>query len=173
MNGLGLYIHIPYCRTKCRYCSFVSFPCPAKCPETYLTALTRRVREMAGHPWLAGRKISTIFIGGGTPTIYDGPSLARLLGECFVNFEVAPNPEVTIESNPNSVSLEQLKQCRAAGANRLSIGVQAFDDRLLGTLGRSHCRQDALNACALARVVAAVRACRGHAPAAEPVILTS
>lgn len=151
MEDSGLYIHIPYCRSKCQYCSFVSFPCPGKSPEAYLNALIRQIVELARHPWLEGRKIATIFIGGGTPTIYDGGSLARLLGSCFSNFEVVANLEVTIESNPNTVSLEQLRQCREAGANRLSIGVQAFDDRLLHALGRSHSRQEALNAVGLAR----------------------
>ena len=151
MKDSGLYIHIPYCRTKCQYCSFVSFPCPGKSPAAYLTALIRQIGELAHHPWLEDRKIATIFIGGGTPTIYDGDSLARLLAACFSKFEVVADPEVTIESNPNAVSLDQLRQCRAAGANRLSIGVQAFDDRLLRAVGRSHSRQEALNAVALAR----------------------
>lgn len=146
----GLYIHIPYCRTKCQYCSFLSYPCHIGEPD-YLDALTRRMRDMAGYPWFKKRRFASIFIGGGTPTIYDGASLVLLLNACFDNFKFIDQPEVSIESNPNTISLAKLQQCHDAGVNRLSIGVQAFDDRLLSILGRSHSAQDAIKAVSAAR----------------------
>ena len=91
----GLYIHIPYCRTKCQYCSFLSYPCHIGEPD-YLDALTRRMRDMAGYPWFKKRRFASIFIGGGTPTIYDGASLVLLLNACFDNFKFIDQPEVSI-----------------------------------------------------------------------------
>ncbi|NOX25292.1 MAG: radical SAM family heme chaperone HemW [Deltaproteobacteria bacterium] len=146
----GLYIHIPYCRTKCQYCSFISYPRNAGNPD-YLQALIQRIHDLAGDSGLQTWRFATIFIGGGTPTIYDGNALALLLRACFANFKFTERPEITIESNPNTISFAKLRQCRAAGINRLSIGVQTFANRLLGLLGRSHSDRDALKAFSAAR----------------------
>ncbi len=116
-----------------------------------MTALIRRMRDLGRHPWFRNSRFGTIFIGGGTPTIYSGKSLASLLAACFVNFKFCDHPEVTIESNPNTLSFNKLRQCWDAGVNRLSIGVQAFDERLLHILGRSHSVKEASNAFDLAR----------------------
>ncbi len=147
----GLYIHIPFCRRKCRYCSFVSQPCTGPPPVAYLEALLSHIRQYSRLGWLKGREITSIFIGGGTPSLYDGKSLARLISVCRDNFNCRPGLEISMESNPNSLSPVQLTLCREAGLNRLSIGVQSFDDRLLRVLGRSHNRNQARQAFCMAR----------------------
>jgi len=101
--------------------------------------------------WGEGRTFATLFVGGGTPSIYDGQALAKILAACRDNFCWLTNPEVTIEANPNTVSAAQLEAWRAAGANRLSLGVQSFEDRLLQEIGRRHDAQQAIEAVRLAR----------------------
>lgn len=150
MTGLGLYIHIPYCRSKCGYCSFNSAPWSGPGPEVYLDALLAEMAHVASG-WGTGKKLSSIFIGGGTPTIYDGRALTKLLAACRTHFAWIDSPEITIETNPNTISAANLTACRKAGANRLSIGVQAFDDRLLQTIDRSHDVAQAVQAVTLAR----------------------
>ena len=150
MVDLGLYIHIPYCRTKCAYCSFTSEPWSGPGPGAYLEALQAEVARLAAG-WAADRVFSTLFIGGGTPTIYDGEALAGLLRECRARLVWIDSPEVSIETNPNTVTAANLLACREAGVNRLSIGVQAFDDRLLAAIGRSHTVAQAVEAVRLAR----------------------
>lgn len=150
MAELGLYIHIPYCRSKCGYCSFNSAPWSGPGPEAYLDALLSEM-ERVSNGWGAGQTLSSIFIGGGTPTIYDGRALTRLLDACRTHFSWIDSPEITIETNPNTVNAANLDAYRSAGANRLSIGVQALDDRLLQAIDRSHSVAQALQAVALAR----------------------
>ncbi len=149
----GLYIHIPFCRRKCRYCSFVSQPCIGPPPAAYLEALLSHIRLYARVDWLKGegREITSIFIGGGTPSLYDGKSLARLISACRDNFNCRPGLEISMESDPNSLSLDQLARCREAGLNRLSIGIQSFNERLLKIMGRSHNRDQARQAFCVAR----------------------
>ncbi len=149
----GIYIHIPFCRRKCRYCSFVSQPCLGPPPAAYLEALLSHIRQYANLDWLKGREITSIFIGGGTPSLYDGKSLARLISACRDNFNCRPGLEISMESNPNSLSPAQLSLCREAGLNRLSIGIQSFNDHLLKVLGRSHNRNQARLAVRMAREV--------------------
>lgn len=147
---LGLYIHIPFCRSKCGYCAFNSQAWPGAGPDHYLEAVRLEMRRVA-EGWAAGRLFTTLFIGGGTPTVYSGEALASLLADCLSAFQWVESPEITIETNPNTVTADSLAACRAAGANRLSIGVQAFDDRLLAAIGRSHSGGQAVQAVALAR----------------------
>ncbi|HFQ80873.1 MAG TPA: radical SAM family heme chaperone HemW [Desulfobacterales bacterium] len=152
MSGLyGLYIHIPFCRRKCLYCSFVSQACGGRPPAAYLEALLSHIRQYSRLEWLREREISSIFIGGGTPSLYDGKSLARLISAGRDSFNCQPGLEISMESNPNSLSPAQLDLCREAGLNRLSIGVQSFNDRLLKVLGRSHSRNEARQAFGMAR----------------------
>ena len=106
---------------------------------------------MADHPWVSQQKFATIFVGGGTPTIYDGQRLARLIRQCLSRFQFAAAPEISIETNPNTVSFPDLAAIREAGVNRLSIGVQSFADHLLATIGRSHSRATAVAAITAAR----------------------
>lgn len=150
----GIYVHIPFCRSKCDYCAFVSLPCRWP-PGSYLKAVLGQARQMAELPWSREQVFGSLFIGGGTPTIYPPEQLAELIGELFRLFRFSSEgdepPEISIESNPNTLSLEGLRRLRAAGVNRLSIGVQSFDDQLLRAVGRGHDRAAALAAIAWAR----------------------
>lgn len=133
----GIYLHIPFCKSRCAYCSFNSYACHSP-PAAYLAALVDQIRHWAGRQWCRERSFASLFIGGGTPTIYDGGELAALVGLCRELFNFSEEPEITVEANPNTVSLPGLTTLRRAGVNRLSLGVQAFSDRLLAGLGRSH-----------------------------------
>lgn len=145
----GLYLHIPFCKSRCAYCSFNSYACNSP-PGAYLTALVDQIRYWGGQQWCRERTFSTLFVGGGTPTIY-GEELAALVSLCLKSFTFAEEPEVTVEANPNTVTVPMLTSLRRAGVNRLSLGVQAFSDRLLGALGRSHTKGEACAAIKAAR----------------------
>ncbi len=132
-----LYLHIPFCKSRCAYCAFNSYACQSP-PAAYLAALSNQIRHWADQQWCRERTFATLFIGGGTPTIYGGSELADLVRLCLTSFNFTEDAEITVEANPNTVSLEALTELRRGGVNRLSLGVQAFSDRLLGALGRSH-----------------------------------
>lgn len=146
----GLYLHIPFCKSRCAYCSFNSYACQSP-PAAYLTALAGQIRYWADQQWCRERSFSTLFIGGGTPTIYGGNELAELVGLCLASFNFTEDAEISVEGNPNTVTMEALTALRRAGVNRLSFGVQAFSDRLLGALGRSHTKDEACAAIKAAR----------------------
>jgi len=146
----GLYLHIPFCKSRCAYCSFNSYACQSP-PAAYLAALAGQIRHWAGQQWCRERRFASLFIGGGTPTIYGGGELAALVGLCLKSFNFGEDPEITVEANPNTVSLTGLIALRRAGVNRLSLGVQAFSDRLLAGLGRSHTNAEASAAIEVAR----------------------
>lgn len=138
----GLYLHIPFCKSRCAYCSFNSYACQAP-PVAYLAALASQIRYWAAQQWCRERCFATLFIGGGTPTIYGGSELAALVGQCLESFNFTEDAEITVEANPNTVTVQALTTLRRAGVNRLSLGVQAFSDRLLAGLGRSHTTAEA------------------------------
>ena len=138
----GLYLHIPFCKSRCAYCSFNSYACQSP-PAAYLAALSSQIRRWADQQWCRERSFATLFIGGGTPTIYDGSELAALVDLCRTSFNFTEDAEITVEANPNTVSEQALAELRRAGVNRLSLGVQAFSDRLLAGLGRSHTMAEA------------------------------
>ncbi|MCX5865164.1 MAG: radical SAM family heme chaperone HemW [Deltaproteobacteria bacterium] len=146
----GLYLHIPFCKSRCAYCSFNSYACQSP-PAAYLAALASQIRHWAGQQWCRERTFATLFIGGGTPTIYDGSELADLVRLCLTSFTFAEDAEITVEANPNTVSEQALSALRRAGINRLSLGVQAFSDRLLAGLGRSHTVAEVCTAIGAAR----------------------
>jgi len=145
-----LYLHIPFCKSRCAYCSFNSYACQAP-PAAYLAALASQIRHWADQQWCRERTFATLFIGGGTPTIYGGSELADLVRLCITSFTFAEDAEITVEANPNTVNEQALTALRRAGVNRLSLGVQAFSDRLLAGLGRSHTRAEADAAIKIAR----------------------
>lgn len=147
----AIYIHIPFCLTKCPYCSFASRPCHGEPPEWYIATVIRQAVRLAGHPRIRKRRFGSLFIGGGTPTIYSGEVLAGLLSACRELFQFTDDVEVSVEANPNTVSAEKFSVLKKAGVNRISIGVQTFEDHLLRTIGRSHSRADALTALRAAR----------------------
>jgi oxygen-independent coproporphyrinogen-3 oxidase len=147
---LSLYIHIPWCVRKCPYCDFNSHAADAGVPEeAYVDAL---VRDLEGElPGLAGRSVETIFIGGGTPSLFGPESIARLLGEVRARLSLADDAEITLEANPGTAESGKFRGFREAGVNRLSIGIQSFHEPHLRRLGRIHGREEALHGAELAR----------------------
>jgi putative oxygen-independent coproporphyrinogen III oxidase len=143
---LGLYIHLPWCLRKCPYCDFNSHEAASSGhPEAaYLGAL--RADLEAALPLVWGRSVQSIFIGGGTPSLFSPEGIERLLSDVRALMPLAPGCEVTLEANPGTFERERFRAFRHAGVTRLSIGVQSFDDTKLQALGRVHSRGQALAA---------------------------
>lgn len=133
----GLYIHIPFCIKKCRYCDFVSYCGRLAEAEMYVDALIDEMHEFSGSD------IDTVFIGGGTPTVLNNACLEKLCTAVFENFKVANDCEFTIEANPGTVDFEKARLLYECGVNRISIGVQSFNDEELKCLGRIHSAREA------------------------------
>ena len=149
MEPISVYIHIPFCVRKCAYCDFTSFPGRGAQMEAYLSAVCREMRAQAA--FFGRRPVRTVFLGGGTPTLMSGDQARRLLDALRTCFDVAPDAEITMEGNPGTVTAQSLAAYRAAGVNRLSLGVQSLDDGLLAAIGRIHTAAQAREAVALAR----------------------
>ncbi len=148
---LALYVHIPWCIRKCPYCDFNSHQANDAVPETeYVAALRADLQQDL--PLAQGRKLSSIFFGGGTPSIFSAKAIAQILtdAEQLVGFE--DDIEITLEANPGTFEQERFRGFRQAGVNRLSIGIQSFNDTQLTLLGRVHGRNEALRAIEMARV---------------------
>ncbi len=141
----GLYLHIPFCQSKCRYCSFFSFPPrPGEVGEL-LAALKQQILLASTLPEVGGLAFSTLFIGGGTPSMLPVEELAALLALCLQTFTwSSSSPEISIEVNPGTIDGKGLVQLHRAGFNRLSIGIQSLDNHALRSLGRIHSREQAL-----------------------------
>ena len=134
---LGLYIHLPWCVQKCPYCDFNSHALRGALPErAYVDALLRDAERLA--PAIQGRVIETVFIGGGTPSLFSASEIARLLSGLAMRLSIRAGAEITLEANPGTVEQARFRGFLEAGVNRLSIGVQSFDDRQLRQLGRVH-----------------------------------
>ncbi len=134
---LGLYVHLPWCTHKCPYCDFNSHALHGELPEQgYVDALLRDAEQQAST--VAGRTIQSVFIGGGTPSLFSDTAIDRLLNGLAAHLCIDPNAEITLEANPGSAETKRFAGFRAAGVNRLSIGVQSFQDDLLQRLGRVH-----------------------------------
>jgi len=147
---LALYVHVPWCVRKCPYCDFNSHPLRgALDEERYLAALLADLAADA--PLAGGRRVESVFIGGGTPSLVSGGFVGRLLHAVARQPGLAPAAEVTLEANPGTAEAARFRDYRAAGVNRLSIGIQSFADRHLSALGRIHDRAEALAAVDLAR----------------------
>jgi oxygen-independent coproporphyrinogen-3 oxidase len=147
---LSLYVHIPWCVRKCPYCDFNSHEARARIPEQeYIDALLRDLEQDLPRVW--GRIVHTIFIGGGTPSLFSPEAIDRLLSGIRARLPLDQNIEITLEANPGTVELERFKGFRTAGINRLSIGIQSFDEEKLKALGRIHGREEALRAAEAAR----------------------
>ena len=146
---LALYVHIPWCVRKCPYCDFNSHQREGALPEReYVDALVADLDELLPSVW--GRRLSSVFIGGGTPSLFSPEAIDRLLSEVRARLPLAPEAEVTLEANPGAVEAARFRGFRAAGVNRLSLGVQSLDDRMLAALGRIHSAQEARRAVELA-----------------------
>lgn len=147
---LALYVHFPWCVEKCPYCDFNSHAVRAEgIPEAaYLAALVADLE--AALPQIWGRRVGSIFFGGGTPSLMSPEGLDRLLTDIRMRVQLDPMAEITLEANPGTVEAGRFRDYRAAGINRLSLGIQSFDDRHLQSLGRIHDSREARAAVALA-----------------------
>ena len=132
-TALGLYLHIPFCESICSYCNFNRGLLDADLKIRYVRALEQEIRA-AGD----GRPADTIFFGGGTPSLLDPEEVARLIAACRAAYDLASHAEITIETNPETATVDRLAGFRASGVNRISFGVQSFDDAELARLGRRH-----------------------------------
>ncbi|GAB3773627.1 radical SAM family heme chaperone HemW [Ramlibacter monticola] len=143
---LSLYVHLPWCLKKCPYCDFNSHEMrPSELPEQrYLDAL--RADLEAALPLIWGRQVHSIFIGGGTPSLFTPDGIARLLSDVRARLNLVPECEITLEANPGTFEKDRFKAFRAAGVTRLSVGVQSFDDAKLRALGRVHDSRQAIAA---------------------------
>ena len=142
-QNAGLYIHIPFCVRKCRYCDFYSVTDSAL-KSRFLEALNTEMERVSAE----GLCFDTLYIGGGTPSVFAANDIGRILTAVFRNFNFRLEPETTIEINPGTASIEQLKGYRKAGVNRINIGVQSFRKKNLDFLGRIHTADQARNAIA-------------------------
>ena len=148
MDSLAAYIHVPYCPRKCAYCDFNAYSGATDSQvETYVQAVSREIRESR----LGGARVSTVFFGGGTPTYLTGGQLKVVLTDLRASFDVDDDAEISAEANPSTADAERFGSMFEAGFNRLSIGVQAFDDRLLKAVDRAHSAEEAVAAVKLAR----------------------
>ncbi|KUJ82914.1 YggW family oxidoreductase [Microbulbifer flavimaris] len=147
---LSLYVHIPWCVRKCPYCDFNSHAAGETLPEAEYVAQLRRDLH-SQQAWAQGRKLTSIFFGGGTPSLFSAGAIAEILqaAEELVGFE--PEIEITLEANPGTFEQQKFAGYRAAGVNRLSIGVQSFDGHQLENLGRIHSGPEAAGALEMAR----------------------
>lgn len=150
---LGIYVHIPFCKSKCEYCDFYSLggSRDRRVTDDYLQALADHIKE-------SGRLtpehvVDTVYFGGGTPSFFGAENLEKILDEIQRRFRLDPDPEITLEANPDSVTKASLKKLLRAGFNRISIGVQSDDDEMLKKLGRPHTYEQARQAITRAREV--------------------
>jgi putative oxygen-independent coproporphyrinogen III oxidase len=146
----GVYVHWPFCLSKCPYCDFNSHVRHAAIDEPrFLRAFQKEIETSAAR--VPGRTVSSIFLGGGTPSLMQPQTVGAILETIDKHWNVAPGAEVTLEANPTSVEATRFRGYRAAGVNRVSLGVQSLDDASLKELGRMHTAQEALDAVAIAR----------------------
>lgn len=144
----GIYLHIPFCRQACHYCDF-HFSTNTGTKAELIECMTREI--LLQRNYLEGEEVKTIYFGGGTPSLLDPRELSGLLGTIFANHTVIPQAEITLEANPDDLSLARLQELRSLGINRLSIGIQSFDDAILTYLNRAHDAQAAMESVHLAR----------------------
>ncbi len=135
-KGIGVYIHVPFCKSKCYYCDFNSYSGMDYLAGSYFNALYSEIEKRSDA--IEDRPVRSIFIGGGTPSLVDPEYISRLLELCSKHLRIDCEAEISMEGNPGTLSYDKLKAYKAAGVNRLSIGLQAWQDKLLKKLGRIH-----------------------------------
>ncbi|HEX5362183.1 MAG TPA: radical SAM family heme chaperone HemW [Fluviicoccus sp.] len=139
---LSLYVHVPWCVRKCPYCDFNSHASPASLPEAeYVSALLRDLDEDLR--WVAGRPVRSMFVGGGTPSLFSPEAYKQLMAGLKERLDFVPDAEITLEANPGTVEHGRFEGYREAGINRISLGIQSFDPEQLQKLGRIHGRDEA------------------------------
>lgn len=141
MNQAGVYIHIPFCRTRCSYCDFATGAYEGTLADRYVNALCAEIQTFGGYN-SSSIEADTIYFGGGTPSLLSPVQVERILEAVYARFNISVNAEVTMEMNPGTVTLETLREFRRLGVNRASYGAQTFDDEELRRIGRSHTADD-------------------------------
>ena len=140
---LGIYIHVPFCRSKCQYCDFYSLSCKDdSLMDEYLKAICTHIKETG--PLAPGYRVDTVYFGGGTPSFLGADRMAAILTTIRQSFDVSTRAEITFEANPDSVTPRLLRRLKSEGFNRVSLGVQCDNDELLEKLGRPHTFEDAV-----------------------------
>jgi oxygen-independent coproporphyrinogen-3 oxidase len=140
MTAAGLYVHIPFCSSRCSYCDFATGLYQSELAERYVRSVVQEIRSSS----CPRGRVDTIYFGGGTPSLLEPSQLERILSALFEQFDVDDAAEITLEINPGSTTPEKLRAFRRLGINRASFGTQTFDDAELAKLGRSHNAADAL-----------------------------
>lgn len=148
-TDFGIYLHIPFCAAKCRYCDFLSAPASEETKEDYVRVLLQEIKEKA--PAYQNRTVTSVFFGGGTPSTLKAGGIADLMDQIRAHFQVSADAEITIECNPGTLTREKLAIYKGCGINRLSMGVQSADNAALKLLGRIHTYEDFLESFELAR----------------------
>ncbi len=146
---ISVYIHIPFCVKKCAYCDFASFSGCMQRMDAYVDAVCREIRAQAA--FFGKRRVKTVFLGGGTPTLMTGQQMSRVMDALRAHFYIEETAEISMEGNPGTLTAQRLDAYRKAGVNRLSIGVQSMDDGLLAAIGRIHTSAQAAQAVHMAR----------------------
>lgn len=143
MEKLGIYIHIPFCKKKCNYCDFISFSCGQKKWEKYVNAL---IKEIENKKIENQKKVTTIYFGGGTPSLIESKYITQIMNVIKSKFIIEDSAEITIEVNPGTITKEKLIDYKKAGINRISIGLQSAENRILSLIGRIHNYQEFIDA---------------------------
>lgn len=143
MSSAGIYLHIPFCKSRCSYCDFATGIYQSEMAERYVAALTLDIQTTRSVEPIS--TVDTIYFGGGTPSMLSPSQIGRLLTAVYESFDVEPGAEITMEINPGSVNSRVLREFRKEGVNRASFGAQTFDDKELARLGRAHTSADTLS----------------------------
>jgi len=145
---MGVYLHIPFCMGRCAYCAFVTNPHDPAGEELYVRSLLREMDLWAAAPAdgdsIRHVAVDSIYLGGGTPSIVRTDLLVELIDACMAHFRIADEPEITVEVNPATAALDEIRELRIAGVNRVSLGVQSLDDEELRRMGRGHTAREAI-----------------------------
>lgn len=149
MKELGIYIHIPFCKSKCSYCDFTSFANKERMIEKYIECLKKEIKENKEDNYV----VDTIYIGGGTPSFIDSKYIKEIVEIVKTKFKIKEEAEITIEVNPGTVDEEKLKDYKKTGINRISIGLQSTNNKILKQIGRIHTYEEFLNTYNLVRKV--------------------
>lgn len=145
MKELGIYIHIPFCKQKCYYCDFISYANKEEKVKEYIESLQKEIELESDRYKNEEYEITTIYIGGGTPSFIDALYIERIINTIKQNYKLNENPEITIEVNPGTINEEKIRKYKDIGINRISIGLQTTKDNLLKQIGRIHTYEEFLN----------------------------
>ena len=140
MDRFGIYVHIPFCKKKCKYCDFISFFGSDEKIDKYFNYLNKEI-ENSKYKY---REVTTIYIGGGTPSLPNPEYISNIINKISENFKISKNAEITVEVNPGTVTKEKIEKYKSSGVNRISIGLQAVQNRLLKLIGRIHTYEEFL-----------------------------